>query len=251
MSYSAVDWAFEQAVKGSAKPVLVALAYSHNQITKRCFPSLARISHLSGVERKAVQRGIKKLVELGLVEVTKTLGKSSNYVLKMDVLIEATSTQLVLSKEETTQGQLGLPTYGQLGLPGRDNCAYEQGSNKEYNKEVVREVVKKPKRERKKFVPPTLSKIREYVIENDLWLDCEYFFNFYDSNDWRDSNDKPVKSWKGKVRSWHAKNKTDGREIITLSEEELERKNPFYIGHDAWYEPMDSCNGAAYEEDLH
>ena len=48
--------------------------------------------------------------------------------------------------------------------------------------------------------------MEQYVKENGLVIDAKDFFNFYTANEkggrWYDSNDKLVKSWKQKARTW-------------------------------------------------
>ena len=54
----------------------------------------------------------------------------------------------------------------------------------------------------KKFVPPTLDEVRTYIQENNLNVDADFFYKYYGTNDWYDSNGKPVKSWKHKCLTW-------------------------------------------------
>lgn len=64
----------------------------------------------------------------------------------------------------------------------------------------------KRSRKKKEFVSPSLDEVEQYVKENGLVIDAKDFFNFYTANEkggrWYDSNDKLVKSWKQKARTW-------------------------------------------------
>jgi predicted phage replisome organizer len=54
----------------------------------------------------------------------------------------------------------------------------------------------------KNIVHPTLEQIKEYVQEKNYNIDCNKFYEYYSSTDWRDKNNKPVKSWKHKLILW-------------------------------------------------
>ncbi len=52
----------------------------------------------------------------------------------------------------------------------------------------------------KKFIPPTLETVKDYFKEKGYQESIAVTaFNYYNSNNWKDSNDKPVKSWKQKM----------------------------------------------------
>lgn len=56
----------------------------------------------------------------------------------------------------------------------------------------------------KRIEPPTLQECIDYARENELLVDAEDFFKYFEDNEWHDSEDKPVKRWKGKMRTWHS-----------------------------------------------
>jgi len=57
---------------------------------------------------------------------------------------------------------------------------------------------------KKPFKPPTVSQVREYAstLGNPIFP-AERFVEHYAALDWHDRYGKPVKCWKGKVRTWH------------------------------------------------
>lgn len=55
----------------------------------------------------------------------------------------------------------------------------------------------------KKFKPPTLQEVEEYVKEKGLAVDPEWFFNFFEAGEWIDTRNKPVRSWKQKLWTHH------------------------------------------------
>lgn len=76
---------------------------------------------------------------------------------------------------------------GKQSLPNnKDN---NKADNKDYKKE-------------RGFTPPTLEEVREYVSENNLNVDAEYFYKFFTEGNWVDSKGNKVRSWKQKLLTW-------------------------------------------------
>jgi len=63
---------------------------------------------------------------------------------------------------------------------------------------------------RRRFVPPTVEEVRGYVSANPELnnVDPANFVSYFESGDppWTDSQGKPVKSWKQKLRTWSSHN---------------------------------------------
>lgn len=57
----------------------------------------------------------------------------------------------------------------------------------------------------KRFVKPSLEEIKEYVFENSLNVDCEYFYDYYQSNGWTVGKNH-MKDWKATLRNWSRRN---------------------------------------------
>ena len=62
--------------------------------------------------------------------------------------------------------------------------------------------VEKDNRERKRFAPPTLEDVKEYVKEKGLKMDAEAFVDHYTMNGWKQANGNAIKDWKAAVRQW-------------------------------------------------
>lgn len=52
---------------------------------------------------------------------------------------------------------------------------------------------------------PTLDQIREYVYAENLMVDPDKFFDYYESQGWKLSNGNKMKDWKASCRNWHRK----------------------------------------------
>lgn len=79
----------------------------------------------------------------------------------------------------------------------------------------------------KKFKPPTLEEVEEYIIEKGYVVNPEYFFEYYQVGDWKNSKNKKIVSWKRTVATWNQKELKDNpnarpykkKTIITVNEE--------------------------------
>ena len=58
-------------------------------------------------------------------------------------------------------------------------------------------------KEEKKFIPPTLDEVKNYVQEKSLKVNAEHFHDYFTEGKWTDSNGKQVKNWKQKILTWN------------------------------------------------
>ena len=80
--------------------------------------------------------------------------------------------------------------------------AKQSGSDKEKDKEKDKECSYTRTRTRKNFTPPTLQEVIEYQKEKCRLVNPKYFYDFFEVNDWKDSNGKEVLNWKQKMLTW-------------------------------------------------
>lgn len=68
------------------------------------------------------------------------------------------------------------------------------------------------KRKKKKFTPPSLLEIQEYITLKNYSVNAEKFLNFYESKGWMVGKNK-MTNWKAAVGNWasDAKQKTNGQ----------------------------------------
>jgi hypothetical protein len=67
----------------------------------------------------------------------------------------------------------------------------------------------KAKKERTKFVAPTLDEVAAYCRERSNGIDPEAFLAHYEANGWVQGRGKPIKSWKAAMRTWEARRRAD------------------------------------------
>lgn len=96
MSYKATNWAYELPLKGSPKPVLVALADMADE-AGTCFPSQATLARMTGLGERTVRRAIEELESLELLKRVPRYGgvngrMSDRYVLAVGSKLPANLT---------------------------------------------------------------------------------------------------------------------------------------------------------------
>ena len=57
------------------------------------------------------------------------------------------------------------------------------------------------------FIPPTLEEVRKYCRQRSSTVDPDYFYEYFDTGSWVDSNGKKVKNWKQKIITWEGRSK--------------------------------------------
>lgn len=53
------------------------------------------------------------------------------------------------------------------------------------------------------YTTPTIDMVREYVAENKMIIDPDYFFRYYETAKWKDNKGKPIRNWKLKALNWN------------------------------------------------
>lgn len=66
------------------------------------------------------------------------------------------------------------------------------------------------KKTAKRFSPPSLDEVRDYIASQSYSVDAEAFIDFYEAKGWRVGNN-PMKDWKAAVRTWERRNKEEGK----------------------------------------
>ena len=60
----------------------------------------------------------------------------------------------------------------------------------------------------KRFRPPTVEEVAQYISENGYHIDAEQFIDYYSSKGWLVGK-SPMKDWKASVRTWERRRKND------------------------------------------
>lgn len=91
MSNDALRWAFNIAITGPSKAVLVALA-DHADDAGECYPSVGRLAFMAGLSERGARKCLRDLEAAGLVETQTKDGHRSRYKLALDVTIDPGTT---------------------------------------------------------------------------------------------------------------------------------------------------------------
>jgi hypothetical protein len=70
----------------------------------------------------------------------------------------------------------------------------------EIEKDIEIDIKEKKKR---KFQPPTLEEIKQYILEKGLKVNAEQFYNYFTEGNWIDAKGNKVKNWKQKLLTWN------------------------------------------------
>lgn len=68
-----------------------------------------------------------------------------------------------------------------------------------------------PSKNNKRFVPPTLDEVKDYIWEKGYHFDAESFLAFYESNGWKVGRN-PMKSWKAACATWEGRRKEEDKQ---------------------------------------
>ncbi len=75
---------------------------------------------------------------------------------------------------------------------------------------------------KKRFIPPTLQEVKDYIAEKKYGVDAEAWLAHYESKDWKKGRGK-ITDWKAAVRTWQYSTNGD--------------KQPLNIPSKPWKEP--------------
>lgn len=88
----------------------------------------------------------------------------------------------------------------------------------------VKQTKTKTKTKTKNINIPTLDDVKQYCIERKNNVNAKQFYDYYSSNNWKDSNNKPIANWKQKIIAvWEEKTKE--KDGVTRQQEMYEYVN--------------------------
>lgn len=200
-SFSIFNWRiliFKSDINYHAKYLACYLSTYMNEHGDNCFPSIDRISHESGVSRPTVIKYIQELKDSGWLEAKKKGfdGQAwahnqyypnipKNVVKEINYLLEG-----------------GKP-HNERQLTSAKKAVKEVNSSSSVNSS---DNSKERAKSKKRFSPPTLKDVKNYIKEKNYDVDSDIFFSHYDETNWFRGKSK-MKSWQKTLHTWHLKNK--------------------------------------------
>ena len=133
------------------------------------------------------------------------------------IVFKMAKPQLDANAKRRENGKLGAP-HGIKG--GRPRNPIKTPNDNDNKKDKSNNKIKNKERD-KKFTPPTLEQVEEYVsqqgyLSNKLeQIDfSKRFWDYYNAGDWSDGKGDPVANWKQKILSWVNNEESYNRQII-------------------------------------
>lgn len=150
-----------------------------------CWASNSYFASLYKASIKTISRCINNLKDCGYFDIELQYKKNSKEVEKRII------------KLKNYPMDKNVYTYGQ-------KCPYPMDKNVQDNNTSINSntLSLDISYSKKKFVPPTIEEIQQYVDDRNSPVNAELFFDYYSNNNWRDKNNEPVKNWKLKLITW-------------------------------------------------
>ena len=153
-------------------------------------------------------RKVKKvLVDMGFIEdITATMdGKITGHYIKLNYIMKESNVPPL--KDSTLCNSHGVENMQTNALSNGNRNALSTNNSNALNNIDGSAVKSNANKKQTKFIPPTYEQIVEYINDNKLDVDADFFYKFFTEGDWKDSKGNPVKSWKQKLLTWHRSNK--------------------------------------------
>lgn len=162
--------------------------------------SIKGLASINKENETAIKNALDELKQCGYLVVTKVAPKEGNnrisYVYDVFEQPQEVGSQGV--------GFLGVESLGVevLGIEvqGLENHVQLNTNNKILNNKILND--KNTNDKRKKFIPPTLEEVEQYVTDNKLTVNAKDFIDYFEATGWVDAKGQKVISWKGKIRTW-------------------------------------------------
>lgn len=170
-----------------------------------CYMSSRELGKLRGKGMRTAQRVVESLKKKGYIKAvvyTDERGKSHRKIFPVRYVKSGVGVKNDIGSYDKSDvgGTSNLsPTYVKSGtqIILKNNTKVNKSANADLRKSTPSQ-----KGKRKKFVPPSLDEVGQYVAEKNLAIDPRRFFDFYTAGEWHDSSGKPVKNWKQKALTW-------------------------------------------------
>ena len=152
-----------------------------------------------------VQLALQTFEQFGMIEVVDNIMMISNWskyqnVDKMNDLKEYNRIKQRESRER--RKLLECSKVNDMSMTVNDNVNLDIDKKEEIKNK------KEDKNKNKRFIKPSLDEIKSYIDENNLNVNAQYWFDYYESNGWRVGKN-PMKDWKACIRRWNKTEMTD------------------------------------------
>lgn len=179
---SLLDWEWWDNINARVLWITILLSVNHEPKRWRgmevgageMVTSYRKLARLSGLSVRSVRSALADIVSTHEVTLTSTHKCTIIKVVKW-------------AEYQGYDDQTDTPTDTEVVSKTTTN------KNKEY---------KKKEKRINTFRKPTLDEIRSYIKNNNLNVDADYFYDYYESNGWKVGGKTSMKSWESTLKNW-------------------------------------------------
>jgi len=153
--------------------------------------SLESLAKKSGVSIQNIRTALKRFEKLEFL---------TNESTKTGRLLTVLNWELYQSELETPNKVANKDLTKTQQRPNKDLTTNKNDKNENNDKKNIEYMEKTAKR----FSPPTIDEVKNYITEKGYSIDAEHFVAYYESNGWKVGKNK-MKNWRFAVVTW-AKN---------------------------------------------
>ena len=92
-----------------------------------------------------------------------------------------------------------------LGAPKTGTYINNNINNTNNINNELNNIIITPQTKSKTFIKPSLEEINNFILENNLKVNAEHFYDYYESNGWKVGKNS-MKDWKATLRNWNRNN---------------------------------------------
>ena len=145
--------------------------------------------------RNKINQRLASIKKQGYLDIEKNSKSNKEEVDYLYILKVPDTPKLDTPKLDTPK--LGAP---KTGTYINNNINNTNNINNELNNNIII-----PQTKSKKFTKPSLEEIKNFILENNLKVNAEHFYDYYESNGWKVGKNS-MKDWKATLRNWNRNN---------------------------------------------
>lgn len=197
----------------------VIYGYSSSKNGQYCTFSVNHMADMVSVDRRTINNIINYLLDIKYIKRAPINGKRFKYWALTEEEIEELNNNRVFSnngkpfpivnnEKPFPINEKPFPINGKSFPPNINN-----NINNNINLNIADSVESEPtksaiSKKKKRFSAPTIKEINDYIDENKLCVDGEYFYHFYAAVNWMQGRTK-ISDWREKLLSWDKSNRSN------------------------------------------
>lgn len=161
-----------------------------------------------------VRVAMKVFEELDMVEV---LEDKTIFMAEVEKMIGSCSEDDPVKRESHRLRQQRYRDRKKLEASRDDNVTVTRDVEIELEIDKELEIeIEEEKPKRKRFTPPTIDEVKDYIWENQYKVDADKWYSYYEANGWKVGKNS-MKDWKASIRYWSTQDKKETTNKIDWS----------------------------------